>query len=124
MIRKFVGAVAAVLALLAGLWLMIAPFALGTQPESEDWSNPTITEFSTGLGVAVIGLAGTAAFAAAIYEDLVTRGLVTVRRRAPEPEPAPAPAPTGVSSAELATMLAPLVEALREDLTTTNGHRR
>ncbi|GAA3472709.1 hypothetical protein [Nonomuraea roseola] len=124
MIRKFVGAVAAVLALLAGLWLMIAPFALGTQPESEDWSNPTITEFSTGLGVAVIGLAGAAAFAAAIYEDLVTRGLVTVRRRAPEPEPAPAPAPTGASSAELATMLAPLVEALREDLTTTNGHRR
>lgn len=126
MIRTFVGAVAAVLASLAGLWLMIAPFALGTQPESADWSNPTITEFSTGLGVAVIGLAGAAAFAAAIYENLVTRGLVTVRRRAPEPEPAPAPAPapTGASSAELATMLAPLVEALREDLTTTNGHRR
>ncbi|GAA2684308.1 hypothetical protein GCM10010412_070550 [Nonomuraea recticatena] len=120
MIRTFVGAVAAVLASLAGLWLMIAPFALGTQPESADWSNPTITEFSTGLGVAVIGLAGAAAFAAAIYENLVTRGLVTVRQRAPEP----APAPTGASSAELATMLAPLVEALREDLTTTNGHRR
>ncbi|GAA3309811.1 hypothetical protein [Nonomuraea dietziae] len=124
MIRTFVGAVAAVLALLAGLWLMIAPFALGTQPESADWSTSTITEFSTGLGVAVIGLAGAAAFAAAIYENLVTRGLVTVRRRAPEPEPAPAPGPTGASSAELATMLAPLVEALREDLTTTNGHRR
>ncbi|MEV4159256.1 hypothetical protein [Nonomuraea dietziae] len=122
MIRTFVGAVAAVLALLAGLWLMIAPLALGTQPESADWSDPTITEFSTGLGVAVIGLAGAAAFAAAIYENLVTRGLVTVRRRAPEP--AIAPAPTGASSAELATMLAPLVEALREDLTTTNGHRR
>ncbi|MEV4059650.1 hypothetical protein [Nonomuraea dietziae] len=124
MIRTFVGAVAAVLASLAGLWLMIAPFALGTQPESADWSNSTIMEFSTGLGVAVIGLAGAAAFAAAIYQNLVTRGLVTVRRRVPEPEPAPAPAPTGASSAELATMLAPLVEALREDLATTNGHRR
>ncbi|MEU4324206.1 hypothetical protein [Nonomuraea dietziae] len=122
MIRTFVGAVAAVLASLAGLWLMIAPFALGTQAESADWSNSTIAEFSTGLGVAVIGLAGAAAFAAAIYENLVTRGLVTVRRREREPEPAPAP--TGASSAELATMLAPLVEALREDLATTNGHRR
>ncbi|MFD1934839.1 MULTISPECIES: hypothetical protein [Nonomuraea] len=124
MIRRFVGAVAAALALLAGLWLMIAPFALGTQPEADDWIDATGTEFFTGLGVAVIGLVGVAAFAAAIHEDLVARGLVTVRQRAPEPEPIAQPAPAGTSSAELATMLAPLVEALREDLTTTNGHRR
>lgn len=123
MIRRFVGAVAAALALIAGLWLMIAPFALGTQPELGDWIDATNAEFFTGLGVAVVGLVGVVAFAAAIHEDLVARGLVTVRQRAPEPEPAPQPAPAATSSAELATMLAPLVEALREDLT-TNGHRR
>lgn len=44
MIRKFVGAVAAALALMAGLWLMIAPFALGTQPENADWTDPTTSE--------------------------------------------------------------------------------
>ncbi|MFE3449677.1 hypothetical protein ACFXJ8_12150 [Nonomuraea sp. NPDC059194] len=120
MIRRFVGAVAAALALIAGLWLMIAPFALGAQPESGGWADATSAEFFTGLGVAVVGLAGVVAFAAAIHEDLVACGLVTVRQRAPEP----APAPAGASSADLATMLAPLVEALREDLTTTNGHRR
>ncbi|MEV4079594.1 hypothetical protein AB0J43_04790, partial [Nonomuraea fuscirosea] len=35
----------------------------------------------------------------------------------PEPEPVPVPAPQ-TSSAELASLLAPLVEALREDLST------
>lgn len=32
MIRTFMGAVMADLAFVAGLWLMIAPFALGVQP--------------------------------------------------------------------------------------------
>lgn len=118
MIRKFVGAVAAALALMAGLWLMIAPFALGTQPENADWTDPTTSEFFTGLGVAVVGLIGVAALVAAIHEELVVRGLVAVRQKQAEPEPEPvAPAPQG-SSAELAALLAPLVEALREDLNT------
>ncbi|PZG18810.1 hypothetical protein [Nonomuraea aridisoli] len=119
MIRKFVGAVAAALAVLAGLWLMIAPFALGTQPEDADWTDATTTEFFTGLGVAVVGLLGVIAFVLAIYETLVVRGLVVPKPKAePEPEPEPAPAPPQASSAELASLLAPLVEALREDLNT------
>ncbi|MEV0160244.1 hypothetical protein [Nonomuraea fuscirosea] len=121
MIRKFVGAVAAALAVPAGLWLMIAPFALGTQPEDADWTNATQSEFFTGLGVAVVGLVGAIAFVLAIREELVLRGLVQPRPRKaepePEPEPVPVPAPQA-SSAELASLLAPLVEALREDLNT------
>ncbi|WP_049557950.1 hypothetical protein [Nonomuraea sp. SBT364] len=125
MIRKFTGAVTAALAVLAGLWLMIAPFALGTQPENADWTDPTTAEFFTGLGVAVIGLAGALAFAAAIHEDLVSRGLVAVRERKAEPEPEPAPvAAPQASSAELATLLAPLVEALREDLNNSGRPNR
>ncbi|MFG1961424.1 hypothetical protein [Nonomuraea sp. NPDC049028] len=118
MIRKFVGAVAAALALMAGLWLMIAPFALGTQPENADWTDPTTSEFFTGLGVAVVGLISVAAFAAAIHEELVVRGLVAVRQKQAEPEPEPVAAAPQASSAELASLLAPLVEALREDLNT------
>ncbi|MEV5888253.1 hypothetical protein [Nonomuraea fuscirosea] len=117
MIRKFVGAVAAALAVLAGLWLMIAPFALGTQPEDADWTNATHSEFFTGLGVAVVGLVGAIAFVLAIREELVLRGLVQPKPRKVEPEPVPVPAPQA-SSAELASLLAPLVEALREDLNT------
>ncbi|MFG6194126.1 hypothetical protein [Nonomuraea sp. JJY05] len=124
MIRKFVGAVAAALAVLAGLWLMIAPFALGTQPEDADWTNTTQSEFFTGLGVAVVGLIGAICFVLAIYEELVVRGLVVVRRRQPEPEPEPVPAAPQASSAELASLLAPLVEALREDMNNSGEHRR
>ncbi|MFC5823383.1 hypothetical protein [Nonomuraea insulae] len=119
MIRKFVGAVASALAILAGLWQMIAPFALGTQPEEADWTNATQSEFFTGLGVAVVGLVGAIAFVTAIYEELVVRELVAPKPRKVEPEPEPvAVAAPQASSAELATLLAPLVEALREDLNT------
>ncbi|MEQ4720237.1 hypothetical protein [Nonomuraea sp. B19D2] len=124
MIRKFVGTVAAALAVLAGLWLMIAPFALGTQPENADWTNATRSEFFTGLGVVVVGLIGAICFVAAIYAELVARGLVVVRQRRPEPEPEPVPAAPQASSAELASLLAPLVEALREDLNNSGEHRR
>ncbi|WP_188188841.1 hypothetical protein [Nonomuraea sp. SYSU D8015] len=123
MIRKFVGAVAASLAALAGLWLMIAPFALGTQPENADWTDPTRIEFFTGLGVAVVGLAGVICFALAIHEELVARGLVVVRPRRVEAEPEPAPVAPPASSADLAALLAPLVEALRKDLSNNGEHR-
>ncbi|TYB45893.1 hypothetical protein FXF51_59720 [Nonomuraea sp. PA05] len=127
MIRKFVGAVAAALAVLAGLWLMIAPFALGTQPEDADWANATQSEFFTGLGVAVVGLVGAIAFVLAIQEELVVRGLIAPKQRPePEPEPVPVAAAPQASSAELASLLAPLVEALREDLhqTSRTGEHR
>jgi hypothetical protein len=124
MIRKFVGAVAASLAVLAGLWLMIAPFALGTQPENADWTDPTFSEFFTGLGVVVVGLVGVICFVMALREELVARGLVVVRPRVTEPEPEPEPSGPQASSAELAALLAPLVEALREDLNNTGEHRR
>ncbi|MEW9555967.1 hypothetical protein [Nonomuraea sp. NPDC050783] len=117
MIRKFVGAVAAALALMAGLWLMIAPWALGSQPDNADWTDITTSEFWTGLGVAVVGLAGAISFALAIHEELVKRGLVVVKpRKVEQPEPEAAPAAPQASSAELASLLAPLVEALREDM--------
>ncbi|MFB4269296.1 hypothetical protein [Nonomuraea sp. GTA35] len=129
MIRKFVGAVAAALAVLAGLWLMIAPFALGTQPEGADWTNATQSEFFAGLGVAVVGLVGAIAFVLAVHEELVVRGLVVPKPRGPEPEPEPVPvaAAPQATSAELAGLLAPLVEALREDLNhnpRTGEHRQ
>jgi hypothetical protein len=51
MIRKFVGAVAASLATLAGLWLMIAPFALGTQSDDAGWTDPTRPRWRNVLAV-------------------------------------------------------------------------
>ncbi len=142
MIRTFMGAVMAGLAFMAGLWLMIAPFALGAQPENASWTGATTSQFFTGLGVAVVALAGVAAFVAAIHGELVTQGLVKVRKPNPAPVPTPTPSssptPTSspsptpmsspspspeMSSSELAALLAPLVEALREDLNHRPGRR-
>lgn len=89
MIRRLVAAVAAVLGLLAGLWLMLAPFALGNQPAGRDWTRSTTVTVVTGGVVALVGLVG---FVAA------TAALLSVARRygsaaAPSaPGPAPAPA--------------------------------
>lgn len=132
MIRRFVGAVAAALGLAAGLWLMLAPVALGTQPKGldSDWNDPTITEFVTGAAIAVVGLVGLITFALALREEAVRRGLVTRPAAPAAPEPAPAPAEPAVrdasaapvaASAEsederVADLLAPLVRALAEDM--------
>ena len=148
MIRRFVGAVAAALGLVAGLWLMLAPVALGTQPAGmdSDWNDPTVTEFVSGAVIAVVGLAGLVAFALAIRDELVRRGLVArpAARTAPDPqagaapvEPAvrdgvpaasPAPAapaaPAATEDERVADLLAPLVRALAEDNAANGAHQR
>ncbi|BCJ38484.1 hypothetical protein Athai_59870 [Actinocatenispora thailandica] len=67
MIRRFVAAVAGVLGLLAGLWLVLAPFALGNQPAGRDWTRPTTVTVATGGAVALVGLAGFVAATAALF---------------------------------------------------------
>lgn len=116
MIRRFVGAVAAALGLMAGLWLMLAPVALGTQPKGldGDWADPTITEFVSGAVIAVVGLAGLVAFALAIREEVVRRGLVART----------APVESADDDERVADLLAPLVRALAEDLGPRGGEHR
>lgn len=116
MVRRLAGAVVASLGLMAGLWLMLAPFALGTQPEGKDWTDPTITQFFTGLGFAAVGLIGVLAFVAALRAELIARGLVTVRVPAPEPQPEPQAAAAPVADQDLTALLAPLAAALVEEM--------
>lgn len=66
MIRRLVAAAAGVVALLAGLWLMLAPFALGNQPAGRDWTRPTTVTVLTGGAVALVGLLGFVAATAAL----------------------------------------------------------
>ncbi|HEY3502618.1 MAG TPA: hypothetical protein VGN37_07535 [Actinocatenispora sp.] len=73
MIRRMMGAVAAVVALLGGLWLALAPFALGFQLAG-DWSRATIVTVASGGGVAVVGIVAFVASVAGLVGD--------VRRRA------------------------------------------
>jgi hypothetical protein len=111
MIRRLTGTLAAFLVLLAGAWLVLAPFALGTQASGQAWTTETRTDVWTGTGVLVIGLAGVAAFVAALRQDLADRGLA-VRR----PTALPVPDPEQPKSDDLVTLLRPLVAALTADL--------
>jgi hypothetical protein len=111
MTRRLVGALTAFLVLLAGAWLVLAPFALGTQPAGGAWTDETRTDVWTGAGLLVAGLAGVVAFASALWQYLAERGLAARR-----PVPAPAPASAQVDPNELETLLRPLITALTADL--------
>ncbi|MQA78365.1 MAG: hypothetical protein GEV10_07790 [Streptosporangiales bacterium] len=123
MTGRLAGAVASCLGVLAGLWLLLAPFALGAQPSGADWTDETWTSVASGAGLVVLGVIGAVAYAAAIRQHLVERGLVVPRPKrvpvAPPPaaaaSPAAAEAPAG-GDPELRAMLAPLVAALTHDL--------
>jgi hypothetical protein len=109
------GVVGAVVALLAGGWLMYAPFAFGYQPSGADWTDATTSTFWTGLGLAVIAVLAMAVLAGGLVAALRARGALAPRRRpaAPQPPEVAAPAPTPTD--ELTALLRPLVEALGRD---------
>lgn len=119
MTRRLAGAVASCLTLLAGLWLILAPFALGVQPSGADWKDETLTDVWSGIGLGALGLIGLIVFAAALVGSVREQGLVTPRRTTPaadEPStPAPA-APGQAPTSDLDQLLAPLITALTEDL--------
>lgn len=115
------GVIGAVAALLAGGWLMYAPFLFGYQPGDAGWTDPTKSDFFTGLGLAILALIALALLVGGLVAALRARGVLSARRRpAPVAEAAPAPAAPG---AELADLLRPLVEALNRDIATQPNGR-
>lgn len=129
MTRRLVGAVASCLVLLAGLWLILAPFALGIQPSNADWVDQTFTDVWSGIGLGVVGLIAAVAFIAALIQHLAERGLITPRtprREAPAAPAASAAVPAEgapeAPSGDLDKLLAPLVAALAHDLEREHQH--
>jgi hypothetical protein len=111
------GLVGATTALLTGGWLMYAPFVLGYQPAGAEWADATVSDFWTGLGLAVLALVVLGVLAATLVGGLRAHGALAARPRpaaaAPEAPPAPAPAD------DLTALLRPLVEALGRDTAAT-----
>jgi len=120
MTRRIAGAVTAFLGVLAGSWLILTPFALNGQVADRDWTDETWTDVSTGAALVLVGLVGTIAFVAALYQHLVETGLVTPRpKRVPAPPAEPAAAAPPAQDAgdpELKALLGPLVSALTQDM--------
>lgn len=111
------GVIGAVFALLAGGWLMYAPFALGYQSDFSTWDAATTTDFFDGLGIAILAVLALAVAILGLVSALTGLGALTPRRRRPAPRadtPAASGAPAGTSD-ELTALLRPLVEALARD---------
>lgn len=120
MTRRLIGAIASLLAMMAGLWLVLSPFALGFQEKDTDWTDATLTDVWTGLPLALVGLVGVIVFAAALRTHMVQAGYVTPR---PAPSPAAATAQqqqdapaASDRSREMDAMLEPLIAALARDI--------
>jgi hypothetical protein len=120
--RFYVGILGGIAGVLGGAWLIVAPFALGYQPENADWADATKVDVFTGTGILVLGLVSVAAFAAGLAATLRAEGALPpkARRAAPPPEPEEA---TG-EVAELRSVLARLAAALENhDQTEPPGER-
>ncbi|MFG1709771.1 hypothetical protein ACFLIM_42005 [Nonomuraea sp. M3C6] len=104
MIRYLAGLVASAAALVAGGWLLLAPFALGHEGDQR-----TI-DLATGAGVCLIAMVTAMAWATAWRARLRADGVLAQRRPALAPEPPAVP-----SAEELHALLKPLVAALAAD---------
>lgn len=115
MVSKYVWPlVASLFMALFGAALLIWPFAIHTN--TGGWTRATTTDFWSGVGIAVIGLISAFAWLSGLRQDLVARGLITVRPRNPIPSPQPQQ-PVTDSEADLDRLLRPLAETVLRDLT-------
>src|SRR5215212_11674977 len=87
MAKYVIGATGALLGALAGVWLMLAPFALAYQNSGADWADPTYVDFWTGLPLLVVSLVGLILYVSGLVEELRRRGIM----RRPYAEPAGQP---------------------------------
>ncbi len=75
------GAAMSLINLLTGAWLMVAPFALGYQPSSANWTSATSNSFWFGLAIVVVSLAGVQLFAWSAVRQARLAGMLRNRRQ-------------------------------------------
>lgn len=119
--RKHIwGAVCSVLVMLAGLWLMQAPFAFGYQPGGASWADATKNDFWMGLAIALVSLIGIGLFVQSLLAELRRVGVIKPRPVAVPPvQSMPAAAPMmqqGSTTSELERVLLPMATALLADI--------
>lgn len=125
MTKYFVGIIGSLLALLSGVWLVLAPSALAYQPQGAAWINATYADFWTGLPLLVVSLVGLVMYALGLVEELKRRGILE-RRPLPQAQqvrasgmPAGSEVATSGSSSHssnIEQVLLPMVEAMLKDM--------
>ena len=120
MSKYFIGAAGALGGMLTGAWLMLAPFALAYQPSGASWSDPTYTDFWSGLPILVVSLIGLITYALGLMAELRRRGVIE-RKQAPQVQqaqttPVPPVGETSTSAGDIEQILLPLVAAMLKDM--------
>jgi hypothetical protein len=121
--KYFVGMAGALGGMLAGAWLMLAPFALAYQPSGAGWADPTYTDFWSGLAILVVSLIGLILYAVGLVGDLRRQGIIE-RRETPEAQQVQAAGMPATQaggevaggSGDIEQILLPLVTAMLEDM--------
>ena len=117
------GMVASLIILLAGGWLILAPFALGYQPYGADWTSQTTNDFVTGIAVVVVALLSFVLFFYTLLGSLRAAGVLISRPQPQAPASLEYQAQVAQSQAstspqsDLDRTLATLAAALAADLT-------
>lgn len=107
--KYYWGIAASLIGLLTGIWLIIAPFALGYQAYGADWVDQTKNNFFVGIAVVIVALISTLLFVRSLMSELHAVGLVR-----------PQPRPEAVEAAQMAAMpSAPAVSPAQADLDRT-----
>ena len=125
MTKYVIGAAGALLGALAGLWLMLAPFALAYQGSGADWADPTYVDFWTGLPLLVVSLVGSILYISGLVEELRRRGIVRRPYAAPAEQPQGSPQANASSQENnMEQVLLPLVTAMLKDMQERDGARQ
>ena len=122
------GMAASLIILLAGGWLILAPFALGYQPYGADWVSQTTNDFWVGIPVAVVALVSFVLFFVSLIASLRAAGVLLAQPRLQQQSVAMAPGSTMMQTpspvapvtyqdqSDLDRTLATLAAALAADL--------
>lgn len=124
MTKYVVGGIGALLGVLGGLWLMLAPFALGYQPSGADWVDATKTDFWTGIGLILVSLIGLIMYILSLIGELRAHGIIEKRAK-PKPQQMQsqerAGRPQGSQDNNIEQVLLPLVTAMLRDMQQQRG---
>ena len=119
MVKYVIGVTGALLGVLAGAWLMLAPFALAYQNSGADWADATFVDFWTGLPLLIVSAVGMVLYVSGLVEELRRRGIMRRPYAEPAAQPqAPAEASDNASGSEnnMEQVLLPLVTAMLKDM--------
>jgi hypothetical protein len=114
--KYFCGMAASLIILLAGGWLILAPFALGYQPYGADWVSQTTNSFVMGICVAVVALVAFAFFFMSLLGSLRATGVLAARTQVVAQVPMPQAQAPAQTQSDLDKTLATLAAALAADL--------